>query len=595
MDQQPTQTLSEKVALLPQLPGVYQFIDNSGTIIYVGKAKSLRNRVSSYFAPSADHPPKVRALVRNVVDLKHIVVDYESDALLLENNLIKKLQPRYNILLKDSKSYPWICISNEPFPRIFSTRSLIKDGSQYFGPYSSVSMQRAILELIKGLYPIRNCRHNLAPEMIDRGKYSLCLEYHIGNCRGGCQGLESAQEYDTYITHAREILKGNLSAAASFFENQMSYYSNRMEFEQAEKSRRKLAMLDDYRHHSIIVSPMLTNIDVVYLLTEDGTAFCNHIKVVNGAVVSSYTFELKSNLDESPPELLGFALTQIENLGREVIVPFEPENITGQFTIPMRGDKVKLLELGAKNCRIYRIEKLKQIEKTDPERHTNRIMDRMQRDLRLDTQPRHIECFDNSNIQGTNPVAACVVFRDGLPAKRDYRHYNIKTVVGANDFASMEEIIHRRYSRLIAEGEELPQLVVIDGGKGQLGAALGAFEKLGIRIPVVGLAKRMEEVYFPGDSVPLYLDKRSETLKILMHLRDEAHRFGITFHRQKRSINFLKSSLEDVPTLGRASIDKLLKKYRTLSRMKRAPMNELGDLIGMARAEKLMEFLSNIT
>lgn len=583
----------EKISLLPHLPGVYQFFDSSGTVIYVGKAKSLRNRVSSYFINSADHPPKVRALVRNIVELKHIVVDTESDALLLENNLIKEFQPRYNILLKDSKSYPWISISNEPFPRIFSTRHLVKDGSQYFGPYSSISMQRAVLELIKGLYPIRNCRLNLSNEAIRRGKYSVCLEFHIGNCRGGCEERESSEEYETYISHAREILKGDLSPAAAFFEEQMNYHSSRMEFELAQKSKRKLELLDDYRHRSIIVSPTLTNIDSIYLLVDDGIAFCNHIKVVRGSIISSYTFELRSNLDESPPELLGFALSQIENLGRDVIVPFEPLNFQGICTVPQRGDKVKLLELGEKNCRIYRIEKLKQIEKVDPERHTIRIMERMQRDLRLAEQPRHIECFDNSNIQGSSPVAACVVFRDGVPAKRDYRHYNIKTVVGANDFASMEEIIYRRYSRLIDESEPLPQLVVIDGGKGQLGAALNAFEKLGIKIPVVGLAKRMEEVYFPGDPVPLYLDKRGESLKILMHIRDEAHRFGITFHRKKRSINFLKSSLEEVPTLGKASIEKLLKKYHTETRMKKASQSELAEIIGAVRAEKLYEFLKD--
>lgn len=584
--------LAEKVSLLPQLPGVYQFFDTYGTIIYVGKAKSLRNRVSSYFLAGADHSAKVRALVRNIVDMKHIVVDTENDALLLENNLIKEFQPRYNILLKDSKSYPWICISNEAFPRIFSTRRLVKDGSQYFGPYSSISMQRAVLELIKGLYPIRNCRHNLSAESIAKGKHSICLEFHIGNCRGGCEGRESPERYETYIDHAREILRGDLSSAADFFKQQMLYHSTRMEFEQAALSKRKLELLEDYRHRSIIVSPTISNLDSIYLLLDDGIAFCNHIKVVKGSVVSSYTFELKSNLDESKEELLGFAMSRIDTL-QNVIVPFEPANYNGQYTIPQRGEKVKILELGEKNCRIYRIEKLKHMEKVDPERHTVRIMERMQKDLRLDEQPRHIECFDNSNIQGTNPVASCVVFRDGTPAKRDYRHYNIKTVVGANDFASMEEIIFRRYSRLIAEQEMLPQLVVIDGGKGQLGAALNAFQKLEIRIPVIGLAKRMEEVFFPGDPVPLYLDKRGETLRILMHIRDEAHRFGITFHRQKRSINFLKSSLEQVPTLGKISIEKLLKKYHTQSRIKNASHSELSELIGESRATYLLKFLKD--
>ncbi|CDN31420.1 Excinuclease ABC subunit C [Mucinivorans hirudinis] len=579
--------LQNKISLLPQLPGVYQFFDSEGTVIYVGKAKSLRNRVGSYFNNSADHSVKVRALVRNIADLKHIVVDSEQDALLLENNLIKKHLPRYNILLKDSKSYPWICISNENFERIFSTRKLIKDGSAYFGPYANGTMQKTVLELIKGLFPLRSCKLNLAPELIKRGKYTVCLEFHIGNCKGCCEGKISEQEYRRHIEQSRDILKGDLSAATAFFQEQMTFHSARLEFEQAAAAKKKLELLVDYQHRSVIVSPTINNVDAVYLLKDGDIAFCNHIKVVHGAVISSYTFELKSSLDETREELLGYAISRIENLGREVVVPFEPSGITGLYTIPQRGEKVKLLELGEKNCRIYQLEKLKHIEKTDPERHTKRIMERMKADLHLAVEPRHIECFDNSNIQGSSPVAACVVFRDGVPSKRDYRHYNVKTVVGANDFATMEEILTRRYSRLVAEGETLPQLIVIDGGKGQLGAAVNALRALGVEIPVVGLAKRMEEVFFPGDPVPLYLDKRSETLKVLMHLRDEAHRFGITFHRKQRSAKFLKNNLEDIPGLGKASVEKLLKKYKTEKRIKSAPIEELTELIGGARAEKI--------
>lgn len=585
-------SLPEKVAALPHLPGVYIFSDSSDTIIYVGKAKDLRQRVTSYFNPSGDHSPKVRALVRQIHSLRHIVVDTENDALLLENNLIKQHQPRYNILLKDSKSYPWICISNEAFPRIYSTRRVTRDGSSYFGPYASISIQRTVLELIRGLYPLRSCRHNLSPENIARGKYTVCLEYHIGNCRGGCEGRESPEQYAEYIRHAREILRGEMSPAADFFDTQMREFAAELKFEQAEKTRLKLERLNDYRHRSIIVSPSIRSLDVVSLLTDERTSYCTHIKVSLGAIISSYTFELRNSLDESPGEILGFALGQISGLGREIVVPFEAQGYP-DCTVSQRGDKLKLLELAQKNNRLYRLEKLKYIEKTDPERHTDRIMARMKTDLNLSHEPRHIECFDNSNIQGSHPVAACVVFRDGRPAKRDYRHYNIKGVLGPNDFASMEEVVERRYSRLVTEQEPLPQLIVIDGGKGQLSSALAALDRLALRIPVIGLAKRMEEIYFPGDPTPLYLDKNGETLKVLMQIRDEAHRFGITFHRQKRSIALIKSELESVPSLGKVSIDKLLTKYRTIARIKQAAPTELAALVGKARAEQLLAYFSD--
>lgn len=603
--------IKEKVALLPETPGVYQFLNAEGVIIYVGKAKNLRRRVSSYFVNRADHTRKVQVLVRNVVDLRHIVVGSEADALLLENNLIKELQPRYNILLKDSKSYPWICVKNEPFARILSTRRFVKDGSSYFGPYSSIGMQRAVLELIRGLYPLRTCKLNLAPEAIARGTYSVCLEYHIGNCLGPCVGLQDAQNYQLSIAAAKDILRGDLRQAADFFTAEMARLSANMQFEQAAKVKDKLSMLDSYTSRSVIVSSTLSNLEVVYLLIDEGVAFCNHLRIVRGAVVHSYTFELRSRLDESPEEMLGFALGEILSEGaatanasgepfvrpREVIVPFMPDAdmfADINFAVPQRGDKLELLRLAEKNCKLLRLEKFKQIERTDPERHTDRIMARMQKDLRMSVEPRYIECFDNSNIQGTNPVASCVVFRDGRPSKREYRHFNIKTVIGANDFASMEEVLTRRYSRLQAEGEPLPDLIVIDGGKGQLSFAARALDQLGLggKIRIVGLAKRMEEVFFPGDSLPHYLDKSSESLRIMMHIRDEAHRFGITFHRQKRSINFLKSELENIEGLGKTSIDKLLKRYRTMARMASTDPDELAALIGASRAKALLEALA---
>lgn len=595
----------EKVALLPDSPGVYQFLNAEGVVIYVGKAKNLKRRVSSYFVSRADHTRKVQVMVRQIADLRHIVVGSEADALLLENNLIKELQPRYNILLKDSKSYPWIVVRNEPFPRIHSTRKFVKDGSTYFGPYSSVTMQRAVLELIHGLYPLRTCKLNLSPQAIARGTYSVCLEYHIGNCQGPCIGAQSEAEYAENIAGAKHILRGDLRPAQEYFTAEMQRQAEGLHFEQAARAKEKLERLTDYSSRSVIVSATLTDLDVVFVLHDEGTAFCNHMRIVRGAVVHSYTFEMRNRLDESPDELLAFALGQIfaavrdegNPLPREVIVPMQPDSElfpTIRFTVPQRGDKLELLRLAEKNCKLARLEKFKQIERTDPDRHTDRIMAKMQKDLNLPVEPRYIECFDNSNMQGTNPVASCVVFRDGRPSKKEYRRFNIKTVVGANDFASMEEVLGRRYGRLLEEGRPLPDLIVIDGGKGQLSFALTALEKLGLRgrVSVVGLAKRMEEVYYPGDPYPHYLDKTGESLRILMHIRDEAHRFGITFHRQKRSIHFLKSELEEVPGLGRTSIDRLLKKYRTLARMARTPEAELAELIGPQRARVLTGYLA---
>ena len=547
---------------------------------------------------------KVAAMVANISDFYYIITKSEIDALSLENNLIKELQPRYNILLKDSKSYPWIVVKNEPFPRIFSTRKFVKDGSSYFGPYSSVTMQRAVLELIRGLYPLRTCKLNLSPQAIAKGTYSVCLEYHIGNCLGPCIGQLSEEAYADYIASAKNILRGDLRPAQEYFTAEMKRLAAGLHFEQAAQVKEKLELLSNYSSRSVIVSATLTNLEVVYVLNDEGASFCNHMRIVHGAVVHSFTFEMRGRLDETPDELLAFALGQIfadareagTPLPREVIVPLQPDPElfpTVNFTVPQRGDKLELLRLAEKNCKLARLEKFKQIERTDPDRHTDRIMAKMQKDLKLPVEPRYIECFDNSNIQGTNPVASCVVFRDGRPSRKDYRHFNIKTVVGANDFASMEEVLTRRYGRLLAENQPLPDLIVIDGGKGQLSFAFAALEKLGLRgkVSVVGLAKRMEEVYFPGDPLPHYLDKTGESLRILMHIRDEAHRFGITFHRQKRSINFLKSELESVPGLGKTSIDRLLKRYRTLARMSRTPEPELAELIGPQRARILLDYL----
>lgn len=558
--------LKEKVSLLPLLPGVYQFMDDTGTTIYVGKAKSLRKRVSSYFTARDRQTGKLRLLVNNIADMKHTVVSSESDALLLENNMIKSLRPRYNILLKDDKTYPWIAIQKEAFPRVISTRTMRSDGSIYFGPYASVFVQKTILELVRSIYNIRTCALNLSEERIAEGKYSVCLEYHIGNCKAPCIGQVTEQEYNENIANIKTILKGDLRSVESYLTRQMHQASKELKFEVAHTIKQKLDTISLFQSKSVLVNSTISNVDVFFPIIESQKAYCTFIRVVRGAVISSLTVEMKLTLEETQSDILTFAIMHIAEqveggLSKEVLVPFLPEidcfeNI--KFSVPQRGDKLKLLEFAEKNCKMYRIEQLKYVEKTDPARHSRRIMEQMANDLQLRELPTHIECFDNSNIQGHFPVAACVVFRDGRPARRDYRHFNIKTVVGADDFASMEEVMRRRYTRLIAEGGELPQLIVIDGGKGQLGMAYGVLCELELqdKITIIGLAKRLEEIFYPNDSVPLYLSKSSETLKVLMHIRDEAHRFGITFHRNKRSAAMLKSELKDVKGLGERSIEK---------------------------------------
>ncbi len=595
--------LKEKVSLLPDSPGVYQFLGEDGRVIYVGKAKNLKRRVSSYFLARADHSPKVRVMVSKIADLRHTVVATESEALLLENNMIKSIQPRYNILLKDDKTYPWIVIRNEPFPRVLSTRRVLRDGSLYFGPYASVYIQKEILDILRGIYQLRTCSLNLSPEAIAKGRYSVCLEYHIGNCKGACVGLQSEEEYRESTKMVASLLKGNTRVTRDYLQGLMDKAAAEMRFEDAGRYKRRLELLAGYQSKSVVVSNTLGSMDVFSLIVDDGEAFCNFMRIVEGAVVNSFTVELKLGLEDEPRDVLSYAMGSIcdrlqGQLQHEVLVPFLPteelfEGVT--FSVPQRGDKLRLLELSERNCRLYRLEKLKQMEIKNPARHVERVMAALQKELHLSETPHHIECFDNSNLQGTNPVASCVVFRDGKPSRKEYRHFNIKSVVGANDFASMEEVVTRRYSRLLSEGAELPQLIVVDGGKGQLRFAYETLVRLGLeqKIAIVGLAKRIEEVYFPHDPVPYYIDRNSEALKVLMHIRDEAHRFGITFHRQKRSLAFIKSELEQIPTLGTRSVEKLLQRFRTISRIRRASAVELAEVIGAHRAAEVVRYFAD--
>lgn len=585
---------------LPNQPGVYQYFDKDQKLLYVGKAKSLKKRVSSYFNKTHDNA-RLNVLVRKIVTIKHIVVETETDALLLENNLIKNLQPRYNILLRDDKTYPWICIKNERFPRVFSTRNFIKDGSEYFGPYTSGRTLHTLLDLIRELYPLRNCNYDLSVQNIKNGKYKVCLEYHIGNCLGPCEALESEEEYLHKIQNIRQLLKGNFKENLKDFKKLMMNYAAEMKFEEAQQIKEKIQILENYQAKSTIVNPKINNIDVFSIVSDETMAYINFLQIAHGAVIRSHTLELKKRLDETDEELLTLAVVEIrerfKSLTKEVIVPFDVdlgEKIS--VTVPKLGDKKQLLDLSERNARYYRLDQLKQIKIVDPDRHTNRIMAQMKSDLRLNKEPRHIECFDNSNIQGTNPVAACVVFKDGKPSKKDYRHFNIKTVEGPNDFASMEEVVFRRYRRLLDEGEPLPDLIIIDGGKGQLGAALKSLEVLGLRgkIAIIGIAKRLEELFYPGDSVPLYLDKKSETLKIIQHLRNEAHRFGITFHRNQRSKNAITSSLTKIPGIGDKTMEKLMVEFKSIKRLGETPKEEIVKLVGKSKAEKLVAFFKEL-
>ncbi len=587
---------------LPGKPGIYQFFDNDGKIIYVGKAKHLKKRVSSYFNKDISGSGKLTLLVKKITDIKYIVVDTEFDALLLENNLIKKYLPRYNIQLKDDKSFPWICIKNESFPRIFPTRNLIKDGSIYFGPYASVRMMKTVLNLIKQLYPLRNCKFKLTEKNIQNKKYKVCLEYHIGNCKGPCEGKQTADDYNNTITEIKEIIKGNINVVAGQLKRLMNEFAKNYEFEKAQLVKEKIVLLDRYQSKSTIVNPKINNVDVFSIITEKNYGFVNFLKVINGAIVQAHTVEIKKKLDESPEELLALAITdfrkRFSSNAPEIIIPFkiEYEIPETKFIIPKRGDKKHLLELSERNAKYFKIEKQKQKDLIDPERHTKRILNGMKKDLRLKELPVHIECFDNSNIQGDYPVAAMVVFKNAKSCKKEYRHFNIKTVEGANDFASMEEIIFRRYKRLLDEKKPLPQLIVVDGGKGQLSATLKSLEKLNLRgkISTIGIAKKLEEIFYPEDSLPLYIDKKSETLKIIRQLRDEAHRFSITHHRKKREKGTIKSVLTEIDGIGYSTSQKLLQKFRSVKNIKKATIEELQKVVGKSKAKIVFEYFYKI-
>ena len=603
MESSTKRELKEQVSLLPLLPGCYIFSDKSGEIIYVGKAKSLKKRVSSYFVDSRDHSPKVRAMVRQIASLRYIIVDSETDALLLENSLIKSHKPRYNILLKDDKSYPWIALTPPPFERVISTRRVVKDGSRYFGPYASLSAQKSVLEFIAEVIPLRTCRHNLSQEMIDSGKYRVCLQYHIGNCKAPCCGKQSLTEYAELVNLTVSILKGDLRPVKNYLEGEMTRAAAELRFEAAHRFKMRLEALEKYRSKSVIVSANMTDADIFSLYIEGEEAYCNFLRVKGGAIVAVQTLTIEQGIDATEEQMLTLGIQHfVDNIAgelqREVIVPLLPEVALFEgvtFTIPQRGEKRELLAFSQRTARLYRAELMKNMEIKNPERHADRIMEAMQRELRLDRQPRHIECFDNSNTQGTNPVASCVVFRNGKPSKREYRHFNIKTVVGADDFASMREILTRRYTRLVEEGAELPDLIVVDGGKGQLSSAYAVLCELGLesRIPIVGLAKRLEEVYYPNDPMPYYLSRTGEPLKVMCHIRDEAHRFGITFHRSKRNNAMLRSTLEDIEGVGSKSVESLFKHFKSLTKIKAATVEELAEVVGRVRAEKIYNHFHN--
>ncbi len=587
-----------QISTLPNSPGVYQYYDKNEKLLYVGKAKNLKKRVASYFTKQHDNA-RTRLLVKKIKTIKHIVVATETDALLLENNLIKKYQPRYNVLLKDDKSYPWICIKNERFPRVFPTRRLIKDGSEYFGPYTSMKTVHTLLDLIRGLYQLRTCNYDLAEEKIRNDKYKVCLEYHLGNCLGPCEGKQTEVDYNENIQAIRNIIKGNFKDSLNQFKNQMKQYAADLKFEDAQRIKEKIDVLENYQAKSTVVNPKINNVDVFSITSDESYGYVNFLQISFGSIIRSHTLEIKKKLDESDKELLTLAVIELRqrfnSQSKELYLPFKIETEEGlKVHIPKAGDKKKILDLSLRNAKYYRMERFKQAKIVDPDRHENRIMAQMKKDLRLSEEPRHIECFDNSNIQGTNPVAACVVFKNGKPSKKDYRKFNIKTVEGPDDFASMEEVVYRRYKRLKEEEQPLPQLIIIDGGKGQLSSALKSLDKLELRgkIAIIGIAKRLEELFYPDDPIPLYLDKKSETLKIIQQLRNEAHRFGITFHRDKRSKEALDTVLETIPGIGEKTVIQLLKQFKSTKRIKNASFDELADVVGTSRAKKIVTHFS---
>lgn len=591
--------LKDKIKMIPHNPGVYQYYDKTGKIIYVGKAKNLKKRVASYFTKSQDNG-KTLMLIKRIVDIKYLVVDTEMDALLLENNLIKKYQPKYNIQLKDDKTYPWIVIKNEAYPRIFKTRRVIKDGSKYYGPYASVKMLYTLMDLIKEVYPLRTCNLNLSPESIAKKQYKVCLEYHIGNCKGPCIGEEPIENYDRYLDEIRNILKGNISTVISALKNWMNDLAAEMKYEEAQDIKEKIRLLEGYYSKSAIVSPTIHNVDVMTMVEDDKYAYVNYLKMNNGAIIHGYTVEVKKKLDETPEQIIPIVLTEMRERfgseGKEIITDakIKPDFPNLKITNSQRGDKKALLDLSLRNAKFYMLEKHKQEKLVNPDRNLERIMETMKKDLRLNEWPTHIECFDNSNFQGTNAVAACVVFKNGKPSKRDYRHFNIKTVTGPDDFASMEEVVFRRYRRLLDEDQPLPQVIIVDGGKGQLSSALKSIDALGLRgkITIVGIAKKLEEIYFPGDSVPIYIDKRSESLKVIQHLRNEAHRFGITHHRNKRSKNALGTELTMIAGIGDKTAQDLINTFKSVKRVKEADPEQIEKVIGKAKAKILLDYLS---
>lgn len=588
-----------KLKTLPDKPGVYQYFDKDGTIIYVGKAKNLKKRVTSYF--KATHgQAKTYMLVRKIHDIKYLVVDSETEALLLENNLIKQHQPKYNIQLKDDKTYPWICIKNEAFPRVFPTRQMIRDGSKYYGPYASVRSMHILLDLFREMFPLRTCALDLSPARIEKQGYKVCLEYHIGKCKGPCEGKQSVSEYNDMIAQIEGILKGNISGVLNQQKKLMQQYAAEYRFEEAQAVKTRMDALERYRVKSTVVSPTVDKVDVLTLVEDNDAYFVNYLVVNSGSIVQGITQEVKRKMDETPEEILTLMLPEFrERFGsdsKEILVenPIDWKLEGMQFFSPQRGDKRALVELSIRNAKFYRLEKLKTEKIKDPERHTNRILEQMQKDLRLQEPPVHIECFDNSNIHGTNPVSACVVFKNAKPSKKDYRHFNVKTVEGPDDFATMREAVFRRYARLIEEDQPLPQLVIIDGGKGQLGAALEALEQLGIRgqMAIIGIAKRLEELFYPGDSLPLYLDKRSETLKVIQNLRNEAHRFGITHHRNRRSKSALSNELEQIEGIGQKTVEQLIKAFKSVKRVKEQSPENIAAVIGKAKAKIVTDYFA---
>ncbi len=589
--------LKQIISVLPEKPGVYQFIESSGKILYVGKAKNLKKRVGSYY--SKKQSGKTTVMLKKATNLSHIIVDNESDALLLENNIIKSHQPRYNILLKDDKSFPRICIKNERFPRVFSTRNTIKDGSEYYGPYTSGQMVKTLISLLRQLYKFRTCNLNLTASNIKSGKFKVCLEYHLGNCKAPCTGLQSEEEYIAGIRQIKDILKGNMSSGIEHLKTLMKEYSGNLKFEEAQIIKEKLDILSKFRTRSAVVSNRIKNVDVFALTQDNGNSYVSYLKIIDGAVIQVFTLDMKSRIDEEKESLLGFAITEIRQKllsdSKEIITPFMPDILIEKvkYIIPVRGEKLKLLELAERNALYYKLERRKRMESGTKNERTAKNLNKLKDDLHMNVVPLHIECFDNSNIMGKNPVAACVVFRNGLPSKKEYRHFNIKTVTGQDDFLSMEEIVYRRYKRMIAEKQELPQLIVIDGGKGQLSSAMKSLKKLNLhnKLAIIGIAKKLEEIYFPGDTVPLYLDKNSVSLKIIQQLRNEAHRFSINFHRDKRSSNITKTELDEIKGIGEKTKELLINKIGSVEKIRSTPYNDLEKIIGPKKASLLSDFL----